>query len=766
MFSIAVAATSAGAQEAPAKPGSNEVNEIIVTANKREQSINTVPMTITTASGDALVAAGVQSAADLARVVPGLTAQPSPFNTPVYTLRGVGFYESSIAASPTVVVYTDEVTLPFSAMTKAAALDVERVEVLKGPQGTLFGNNTTGGAINFVANKPTDEFKAGVDASYARFGQVDAQAFISGPVAGDLKARVAARIVEGGAWQYSITRPGDTNGATRMFQGRALFDYQSGPVALSLNLNGWTDRSDSQAPQRIATYISVPGSPEEAANRAYPTPPQTARAADWATSLGNGVDENVNPQRHDDRFFQTALRAEVELSDAVKLTSVSAYERYRSDSYSDFDGTDRNIADNRTIGRIDTYSQELRLSGDTGPLNWVVGGSYEKDETYDQLYYWFWDATTSWVGPLHMGYSSNFSQQNIRTLAAFGNAEYKLTDALTLTGGLRYTDTRRSFTGCTRNEPGGNTDAVFEYLESQLRDPSLPFVPIGERNCTVLDETFAPTITPIQDSLHENNLSWRAGINYKTANRGLVYATVSKGYKAGSFPTTSAANIDQYKPVVQESLIAYETGFKMPIDNRLQVNGALFYYDYTNKQLRGRILDMVFGPLDALVQVPKSRVWGAEAEIQARPFDGLRFNVAATYLDTKIKQFTGYNNAGVIEDFAGAEFPYAPKLQLIADVQYDFALNDRVNAFVGSNLTYNSKANASIGDIPELRIKAYALLDLRAGIEDADGRWKVSVFGRNVTNTYWWSNALQTQDYYIRFTGKPVTYGIQLGWKI
>jgi iron complex outermembrane receptor protein len=738
---------------AAAAPRSDEIGDIVVTANKRSQSINEVALTITAATGDALIQRGVSSTADLARVVPGLTAQPSPFNTPVYTLRGVGFYESTLSASPTVAVYTDEVALPFSAMTKAAALDVERVEVLKGPQGTLFGNNTTGGAINFVSAKPTDKFEAGFDGSYGRFNNVDLQGYVSGPLTDTIKGRVSGRLIRSDGWQTSITRAGDRIGAVRQGQGRVLLDWDaSSKLRFTLNLNGWVDKSDSQAPQRIDTYISVPGNPQEAANRAYPYPNFNNRSADWSN--------NLPALRHDDYFVQGALRADYDLTNTITLTSITALMRYKTNSYSDYDGTARNIADNHTIGHINTFSQELRISGKTEGFNWVIGGNYETDRTFDRLTYFFGDSTTSQVGPFHMTVASNFTRQNVKTAAVFGNAEYEILPNLTLQAGARYTDSRRSFSGCTDDVPGGGVAETFEFIESIYRNPALPFVPIPQGKCVTFDADITPILDPLRGNLNEHNVSWRGGVNYKTPNRGLLYATISKGYKAGSFPTTSASSVSQYDPVKQESLVAYEVGFKQPIfDRAIQINGSAFYYDYSNKQLRGRVLDIVFGPLDALVQIPKSRVWGVEGEVSARPIDGLNLNVAATYLNTKIKEFTGYNNAGVLQSYAGSRFPYAPKLQVIADGQYDFHINDRFGAFLGSSLAYNSSTNGSIGDIKQLAMKSYALLDVRAGVKAADNRWRFQIWGRNITNTYYWANALQSQDVYLRFTGKPATYG-------
>lgn len=224
-----------------------------MTANKRSQSINEVPLTITTATGDQLLRRGITNTADLARIVPESTAQPSPFNTPVYTLRGVGFYESSIAAYPTVAVYTDEVPLPFSAMTKAAAMDLERVEVLKGPQGTLFGNNATGGAINDIAARPTDRLQAGLDGSYGRFDDIDLQGYVSGPLTGTVKARVSGRVNRSGDWQYSATRK-DSLGAVRLYQGRLLLDWA--PAAQ--NRAPILSRSDGPGRGLVEHYSAAP----------------------------------------------------------------------------------------------------------------------------------------------------------------------------------------------------------------------------------------------------------------------------------------------------------------------------------------------------------------------------------------------------------------------------------------------------------------------------------------------------------------------------
>ncbi|MGE3599142.1 MAG: TonB-dependent receptor [Dehalococcoidia bacterium] len=766
---------AAGAAAAQAQSGSESgridtqaLGEVIVTAQKREQSINDVPVSMTVASGSKLLELGITSTADLAKVVPGLTYQPSPLNTPIYTLRGVGFFEFSLAATPTVAIYTDEVPLPFGAMTKAAGLDLERVEVLKGPQGTLFGQNTTGGAINFIAAKPTDTFKTGADLSYGRFDSVDLQGFVSGPVSDSLNARVSLRSVTGGDWQKNPFRQ-DSLGARREYQGRVLLDWKpNDKLSMLFNLNGWIDKSDSQAPQRTEVFVSAPGNPNEAPIRALLPVPLNARSADWTN--------NVLPLKHDDWFLQTALRADYEISDNVVLTSITAFEKYSTDSFQDYDGTTLQIADTVSRGRVETISQELRLTGKNGSINWVVGGNYEHDKTEDAFMFFPDDSTTNYVGTLRGGPVVAFANRRIKTAAAFANVDWEIMDRVSIVGGVRYTDRRdKRLGGCNLetpappfenlvNEVGGFAE-IFEFLQTLIHPGNV--VPIGAGDCITFDPNFFPLIDDAKGSLNEDNLSWRGGINYKTQSDGLLYANISKGYKAGAFPTVAAGTLRELDPVKQESILAYEAGFKLPFaGQRVQLNGAVFLYDYKDKQLRGRVLNPVFGPLDALVQVPKSKVKGAELQVIAEPVDGLSLNVAATYLDTKITDFIGFNQTGQLADFSGFRFPFSPKWSVISDAQYEWGVNSNLKAFIGASSTSNSATTASIGDISQLQIRSYTLVDARAGIKSADDRWRLSVWGRNIFNKYYWNSANQSQDVFVRFTARPVTYGISVSYRM
>ena len=267
------------------------------------------------------------------------------------------------------------------------------------------------------------------------------------------------------------------------------------------------------------------------------------------------------------------------------------------------------------------------------------------------------------------------------------------------------------------------------------------------------------------DELNQDNISWRGGLTYTFDNRAMIYANVSQGWKAGGFPSVPASSYVGFVPATQESLIAYEAGFKLPLaDRTLQLNGSAFYYDYTNKQLRGRILDPIFGLMERLVNVPKSHIYGAEIAVDWRPIDGLTANVSGTYIKSRVDEFTGYNGTGVYADFEGSAFPFTPKLQVTGDVQYKWPISERWNAMVGTNVNYNSDTNSTFGDPAILRINRRTLVDVRAGIETEDGKLRLQAWGRNVFDQYYWNSTFQADTAW-RMAGRPATYGISVGWR-
>ena len=750
MLSCALAAVSARAEV-----GSSDAAEIIVTAQKREQSVDDVGMSAFVLSGPAARARRIASIEDLARVVPGLTFTRTPAGPPVLTLRGVGFYDSTLSAAPAVSVYLDEAPLALPSFLQVGVIDIERVEVLKGPQGTLFGENATGGAINYIAAKPTDRLQSGGTLSFGRFATFEGEGFVSGPLTENWKARLAIRTVQGGDWQRSYTRNASL-GQMNQAAGRLLLEWEPAAGArVTLNVNGWVDRSDTQAVQLIEVSCASPPTCPPALTT-YPPAPADARAADWTPGF---------PMSRNDHFFQSTLRADVSVGDDIALTAISGYQNFRQHKYLDQDGTALQALDFIQPGSARSFNQELRLAGTTGPLHWLAGG-YATWQDADDDFGGVFSANSlaepfPGIIPRITTVAGDFNFRT-RSLGLFGNLEYQLAERLNLIGGLRYTASRQRFRGCEKTGADPAAGQLFAFFSALLRGTLPAIDPLPADGCISIDaETLQQGVTV--DELGEDNVSWRAGLNYETAGGSLLYTSAAKSYKSGSFPSLSVSTSRQLRPVTQESLLAFETGLKAPLaGGAVRIEAAAFYYIYRDKQVRGRVLDPVFGPLEALVNIPQSRVYGFEAAVRARPLPGFDLGAALTFVDSKVQRFSGIAQDGSLFDFVGSAFPYAPRWQAVADATYDWSIGGERHGFIGGALTHNSATSASLGNDPDLRIRPFVLLDLRAGLRAADERWSISLFGRNVTNVYYWNNMFRFSDTRIRIAARPVTYGLML----
>jgi outer membrane receptor protein involved in Fe transport len=422
------------------------VEGIVVTAEKREENIQNVAMSIQAASGDTLTKLGVNSTEDLAKIIPGFEVTPNYYGTEVYTIRGVGFQDTSLAGSPTVTVYQDQMPLPFSILTAGATLDLQRVEVLKGPQGTLFGENATAGAINYIANKPTDHFEAGGDLQLGNFQTANFQGFISGPIAQGLDARLALQTNNSGAWQQGYgPQAGQSTGGTDFLNGRLSVQWKpnSNFTAL-LTLNGWEDKGynqvgqlyglaggrNHQMPSFLLNYQDAPSNDQAAGwldcvntspfdpiaaqqlGTQYLTPiypngsPAPAGLTNGmapagytganAESESNGANDaavlqgaqptSCIPMRRDNDFYSVNLRMDYALGNGMTVTSLSQYLHFHRYAGVDGAGVPEQDYQSLQVGKIESVYQELRLSGDFWSKgHWVVGGNYQYDNTYDHF---------------------------------------------------------------------------------------------------------------------------------------------------------------------------------------------------------------------------------------------------------------------------------------------------------------------------------------------------------------------------------------------
>ena len=768
-FSAATTAAAGEAGAAAAAPASLASNsegvttaaEIVVTANKREEAINKVGLTINAYSARTLQQQGVTSLQDLAVAVPGLSFTQTEHATPVYTLRGVGFYDTSLASYPTVSVYLDQAPLPFPVMTALTLFDLQRIEVLKGPQGILFGNNATGGAINYIAAKPTKDFSTGGSLSYGRFDTVQADGYVSGPLASNLLARAAFSVTNGDGWQISTSRPHDRNGAPDTQAGRLLFDWTPiDRLRFELNLNAWRDRTQPEQGQFVDFRPFGPGVPVGGPYTINAT--NNDQVADWSPAT---------PPRADNSFDQITLRADYDITDAIVLTSLTSNANYAHDEVPDGDGVATHRQD-VTIdeGYIRSFSEELRIANNNSRVfRWLVGGNVSLDRVYENAVVDFRDSTVPNLLPDWRNTSFR-DHQRMENYAAFANGEYSV-GRLTFKAGGRFTQANRTLLDAcnyTSEDPasfpeGFDPQAAFYTNLSNLLTGLHQPVP-GKGGCFSLNSD--NTQRPFSAKLKEENFSWRLGADWQVSSDVLAYFNVAKGYKAGSFPTLSAGGAQSYDPVKQESVLSYEGGIKAQLfDHRLSVDLAGFYYDYNDKQLKSKRLDLIFGPVDALVNIPKSSIKGAEIEIQARPLTGLTVGLAATYLDATIDKFVGLAISGQLNNYAGSRIPYTPRLQVGGNANYEFPINETTQGFVGGQVTYRSDTNASVGSPKLFDLPAYTLLDLQAGVDFKNGRYRVMVWGKNVTNQFYVTNVISPiVDGNSRFTGRPTSYGVTVSF--
>jgi iron complex outermembrane receptor protein len=756
----AVPSAPAGPVETAADNGG--ISEIVVTAQKREQKLMSVGITVNTATKLQLENAGVTDIYQLANVVSGFTFATSEDDLPVFSIRGLGFTSDQLSASPTVSAYVDEAPLPYSAMTGGTTLDLERVEVLKGPQGILFGNNSTGGSINFIAAKPTNYFTAGVTATTDRFGQNSGEGYVSGPIADGLNARLAVSTTQGGNWQHTYS-PGPylESGAAKKGAERLLLDWTpSDDLKISLNLNSYYDDSDPQQVQFAGGHPSAgPGTapvvPPYGSVVTFPLPPRDDRAADF----------NIAGAKSD-TFYQSALRADYDLSDELTLTSLTNYAHLRSTIDRDDDGTRIDIVDGAHDGTIQTYGEEIRLTGDLQDIgvHFIAGGNYSYD-TVSEIQNFsnghFSPLPPDFVTTLHNAFTS-------ATTAGFANAEWKVTDKITLLGGARYTlDQQTDFTCLPSGDP--KVANFFGGLANTFRET---FSGLGPTNayqvgtCSTIGP--APNYLPFAFSGRsaDHSVSWRAGINYQMADDLLLYALISRGFKAGAYPVVVPITSSALNKVQQEEVTSYEGGVKYSISNILSISVAGYYYDYANKQTYALIPEPGFGVVSTLINIPQSKAYGFDAEATLVPVHGLTLHSAITYTRTAITDAGGLrlDGFGNPTDYVGHPFTYAPKWSAVFDAEYRMPLTDGIDGFVGANGNYDSEQFADLSTEAPFKIDPYLTVDGRIGLDSAAG-WRATAWIRNITNKYYWTAVDTFGDGFFRMTGMPRNFGLTLAYR-
>jgi iron complex outermembrane receptor protein len=749
------------------------IEEIIVTAQKRSESINKIGITINAFTSQMLQDKGVKTAEDMALLTPALIInQTAATGVPIYTIRGVGFTDYATSASSTVGLYSDEVAIPYTVMSRGALFDIDRVEVLKGPQGDLYGRNTTAGEINFISSKPTKTLAAGVTADYARFNILDLEGYVSGPVSDKVQARVAVKTSQSlgdDAWQKSISRPGDKLGKKNVFAVRGLLNVDFAENSnLLLNVHWVKDKSDNTAPTAYdGTLVGLPSSQQLPTIGSPNFSIGDNRAADWTTGA-------LRPKR-DNELKGAAVNLNVDIK-GMTLTSITGFDKFTRHEANDWDGSA--IIDSSNINDTDlkVFSEELRLASPSDQkLTWIVGGYYSWDKMKEGYHYFMNDSFYSLA--LNIQTLDTLYEQTTDSKAAFAHAEWKAADKVTLVGGLRFTNENRKWTGCTYDTGDGSlafgiNNIIIPYLivPNGLPNPG----PISAGGCgTYNDVASSPdygTFNPYSAKVTANKWMWKGGINYEPNNDTLLFATVSHGFKSGGFNGANSNTVSQLQPYKPETLTSYEIGAKASLlDRSLQLNVSAFWYDYRNKQEQDLAVTFV-GNISGLTNVPKSRIRGAEVELHWLPVKGLTFDLGAAYLNTLIKEWMAVSQAShwpvtVYTDASGLQLANSPKWQLNGTAAYEFPVTSSLNMNVAGDVIYKGSTTGGAKLITDATA-SYWLANARIGISGVDGRWHVTAWGKNIFNKYYYPSAfIGGNGPYVRANGMPATYGLTVGFK-
>ncbi|MFA6112950.1 MAG: TonB-dependent receptor [Sphingomonas sp.] len=694
LSSVPAMAQSARDDTAAVKAGEDQ-NEILVTARKRAETLQDVPLSISVVTSADLELRNTQDVNGLFGEVPGLFSAPGSVNNSAdfayLTMRGVGF---NAGLEPAVGVFVDGMYVPQLGF-DSAFLDLERVEVLRGPQGTVFGRNTQGGAISLITRKPGPELRGKVGIDVAELGTFRGQASISGPLAHDFYAGFSADYSRGDGYLDNIVLGGKQDWYKQLAM-RGTLRWSPGDALDVVLIGDVTDRKYNEAVRgvRLATkrYESVidQDAPDHKAN--------------------SGVQLNVTAR----------------LSDQVTLTSISGYRYSESDVFTDMDSriSVQNLVTLPALLPIAStpqtfkgatldvgiqqrfVSQELRLTGDMGSLDWLAGLYYFNQRQDQQRERRVGPGTVPFPAALYIYEDYRDDRDGY---AGFGQVSYRPSEAIELTAGGRWSHEKVVGTG----DRGQRFGPPLNSTQLVVRDAKKSF----------------------------NNFSWMGSASYKVAPDVLFYATYSQGWKAGGinrFPGNAAGNL----PFEDESSENYEIGMKSSLlDRHVTFNAALYHIDIRNQQLLNVVPDPGGGPTPVSVvdNAANSHVNGFEAELSVRPVTGLELSSAFSYSHSRFDKFVRVFSATDKTDLSGTPFENVPETTISVAARYSVPIgSDRVELFgeyryVDAIIIQDNTRVSRSGD--QLTAPGYDRVNMSLSYIASNGL-KVTAYVNNLLNSF------------------------------
>jgi len=676
---------------------------IVVTARRREERLQDVPVSATVISGDTLREQGAINTREVLSTVPSLTVSTGSRGTrdAVIKIRGVATADTTPVFDPGVGIYVNDVYLGRSAGALTDLVDLDSVQVLRGPQGTLFGRNSVGGAVLITTKRPTDRFEGEVGARIGNYNGFGFHGILNVPIADNWAVR--------GVYQQY-----DRDGyGTNLFTG---FDNLN-----NLENKIWRISLQGQLSDDIELFLSYDGVDENSNGRAATPIGTTAAIAfayDFAAAFGNVADPSLLPapgslERHETlglieggidstRFDNFTAKLKWDISDEVQFDLTGGYRELENRSTTDQDGTPAPIANATMPNSQNQFFAEAKLSGEGlgGKLEWVVGGNFfEEDGEIEVLTNPEFDSRRS----------DSLSSVTNQSYAAFGHVTFAATDRLSLAGGLRKTYDSRELRSAVYR--GATNTIATCAVDPSLRTPG---------GCDAIA------------SAEFDYLSWEATADYKLADEVNVYARVAKGQKSGGF--NASVQTGFLNPFEPEKLLQYEAGLKAELfDRKLRVNASVYVGEY--EDLQRQVVRIIRGAPSVFVSNAESAdVNGAEIEVTFSPTRNFVLTGGLGYTDAKYNTWEFVDPVtGSREDLSGNDFALVPKYTYNFAAKYDLDLSD-----FNMNFSLVWTGSSSYFLSPENRLDftqgAFGLLSGRIALTPRDENWELAIFGNNLTN--------------------------------
>ena len=695
-------ATFAVAQDAQA--GETEVDAVVVTARRTEETLQSVPGAVSAFNGAALERLQATDVTALQGAVPNvnLAQGRGSSNATNIFIRGIGQPDALQTFDPAVGVYVDDVYYSRIRGTQFDLFDLERVEVLRGPQGTLYGKNTIGGALKVVTRKPGDTFRAGLSAAYGSYNQMELKGSVSGPVSDTLSLGVSGLIAKrDGYVEDPVSNEEYNDKNTWAVRAQAAWK-PSDTVSVDLSADYSRDDAAMTVGQATNTLTTILGVPLYVVSN---PPPAYDFKTRTTTTLPNSTE-----------LTHYGLSAAVtwELSDSLTLKSITAYRNLETDDYVDIDATQLELGDVFVGVDQDQTSQEFQLTYQEGPWT-VVGGVYWMQEN---------------IASHQEAYADDFlgaafgNATFLRTVdddlettskAAYVNASYDLTETLQITGGVRYTEEEKTY---SRSTSTFSSNVLF------TADPAFAF-----KNLT---ETW-------------DDVSPMADIRWMPSDNVTFYVRGSKGFKSGGF-NGRANNPGEQAPYEPESVTSYEGGVKTSwVGGRYLLNLTAFTNDYQDFQARvsGTVTDPGTGlpsPELTVINAGSMKTSGAELEAVARPVPGLLLDAQIGLLNAEYEDFDDVRFVATGGSRAFQKPAFAPRWTARYGAQYTLDMGDSGSLTFGAAAKYRSEMALAVDNTPtnsKVRLPGmwdddHWIWDARVVWESGDGRFTAGVYGQNI----------------------------------